>query len=141
MGSKKEVLKKRLCINKSKVKNKVVQKEGVPTPPQFHKSVKKLLEAISFIYKNHYKANKEEDFTIKSFKSIIALYFGFHERNVGPRFNLLHSLGIIKVVEPGKRDRRGKVFINLETLVKYCSDDDELFDIWLKDKRRNLNEL
>lgn len=138
----KEVVKEELCINNNvKEESKVIQGEGVPTPPKLHKSVKKLLEAMAFIYKRHCEANKEMEFTVKSFKSLIALYFGFHERNVGPRFNLLQSLGVIKVVERSKTNRMGKVFLNLETLVNFCDDDVELFDIWLKTKRRNQNEL
>ena len=131
----KEILKSELCIEKDKEEDSLTKKEDVPTHPEFHKSVIKLFEAVSSIYKTQYKANKPEEFTVKAFKSILALYFGFHERNIGPRFNLLQGLGIIKVTPPSKMNRFGRVVFDLETLADYCGDDMELFDIWLKKQK------
>lgn len=134
MDKEKKILKKELCINNKEEKNKVVQKRDVPTPPQFHKSVQRLFEVVALIYKNHYNENKREEFSIKGFKSALALYFGFHERNVGPRFNLLTSLEIIRVIEPNRINRRGRVLLNLEKLLDHYADN-ELWDIRSKKRK------
>jgi hypothetical protein len=131
----KEILKSELCRENNSEENSLTEKESIPTHPEFHKSVAKLLEVISFIYKRNHEANKPEEFTVKAFKSILALYFGFHERNIGPRFNLLQGLGIIKVTPQSKMNRLGRVVFDLEALLNYCNDDAELFDIWLKKQK------
>lgn len=130
MSSEKEILKSELCIEKDRDEDALTKKEGIPTHPEFHKSVAKLFEVVAFIYKN----NQREEYSTKGFKSALSLYVGFHERNIGPRFNLLASLGIIRVKAPNKMNRKGIVFLNLEKLLEYC-DDAELWNIWSKKQK------
>ncbi len=134
MDKEKEILKSELCIEKDREENALTKKEDVPTPLQFHKSTARLFEIVAIIYKNHYRENEREEYSIKGFKSALSLYVGFHERNIGPRFNLLASLGIIRVKEPNKMNRKGIVFLDLEKLLEYC-DDAELWSIWLKKQK------
>ena len=130
MNKEKEILKNELCINKSKEKNKVVQNKSVPTHPEFHKSVTSLFGIVSEIY----KGNKRQAYSINSFKSSLALYVGFHERNIGPRFNLLASLGVIEISKIRDRNRKDAIFLNIENLLEF-SFDKEVYEIW-KEKQK-----
>ena len=131
MDKEKEILKKELCINNNEErKNKVVQKRDVPTPPQFHKSVTNLFGTVAEIY----KGNKRQEYSINSFKSSLALYVGFHERNIGPRFNLLASLGVIEISKIRDRNRKDAIFLNIENLLEF-SFDKEVYEIW-KEKQK-----
>ncbi len=124
--NKKDIIKKELCINKiNKEDNKISREDYEPTHSQFHKSVTNLFDTLAEIYKD----NKRQEYSINSFKSSLALYVGFHERNVGPRFNLLASLGIIKIQKTKDRNRKDAVFLNIEKLLEY-SFDKEVYEIW-----------
>jgi len=126
----KEILKKELCRKKEE-KNKENEKKennNTPTPPHYHKQAKKLFEVIAA----HYKETKQEEYSINGFKSVLSLSFGFHERNLNPRFNLLKSLGVISVIDRCKNHRSGRVTLNIERLLDLV-DDEELLDLcWKK---------
>lgn len=135
----KEVVKEKLCReNKVSEENRDSRLEDTPTPPKIHKSSEKLFEAVAHIYKIHSQNGGHMEFPVKTFKSLIALYFGFHERNVGPRFNLLESLGIIRVVRPYQTKTR-LVYLNPEKILKHY-EDQELREI-LSKKGGMKNEL
>lgn len=139
---KKEVDMKKLCSNKkTKKTNKkslLTRKKSCAPHTQknadFHPKVIELFQKLAQIWKK----SRKTSYTINSFKALMALYYGFDERNVNSRFNVLASLGILKVKLPSKFNKHGSAILDLEKLLEFI-DDEEILEA-LMQQRKELKE-
>lgn len=106
-------------------------------PLPFNKSAVKLFKIIGKIYlDNHQK----RFYSVRRFKSYLALYFGFKSENINLKFNFLESVGIIKVQRRAKKGDPGGLELNIGKLLEY-DDDKRVFTAWMEEKEKERKKI
>jgi len=115
----------------------LANKTDIYQPPPFNQTAVKLFTIIGKIYLDN---NQKRFFSVRRFKSYLALYFGFKSENINLKFNFLESVGIIKVHRRAKKGDAGGLELNIEKLLEY-SDDPKVFNAWEKERAKEKQKL